>query len=151
VASKKLPPLVVFPCEPENDAELFERTPFAIISRYLDCFDRDGRAIREVPPHVLEALARRFICVSCEELNSLDQAFGGSVARQRNRLREEHSDWAVIFRLEGQIELVRAQSRRDRGAGTVTDIAIERTADKMKMTPSNVRRIYKKWCRGTQS
>jgi hypothetical protein len=145
MASKNLPPLIVFPCEPDNDAELFERTPFSIILRYLDCFDRNGLAIREVPPHVLEALARRFICVSCEELNSIDQAFGGSVARQRNRLREERTDWAVIFRLEGQIELAKEQSRRDRGAGSVLEIAIERTADKMKMTPANVRRIYKKW------
>jgi hypothetical protein len=151
MASTKLPPLMIFPWEPETDAELFDRTPFLIISRFLECFDRNGQAIREVPLHVLEALARRFICVSCEEMNSIDKAFGGCVAQQRNRLREEHSDWAVIFLLEGQFELAKRQSRRDKGLGTATEVAIERVAHKLKMKPDNVRRIYKKWCQGTES
>jgi hypothetical protein len=144
MAEGSKPPLLVFPFEPELHERLFEQTPLVIIKMYLDAFDSEGRQAFQVPQHVLEALARRFLALMSRQQNSLDAAFGGCVARQRNQLLAGDSDWSVLWSLLGEIKKVEGESPSERGAGTPYEIALERVAEDFGMSPDNVRRIYRK-------
>jgi hypothetical protein len=89
ISKRKLPKrkLIVTPQQVSMDEERFAAAPYRIISRFLECFDRDGGLEIAVPSYVLEALAERFILVNSEQENSLDGAFGGCIARQLGSLR----------------------------------------------------------------
>lgn len=138
------PPLLVFPFEIDVHNRMFEAEPLTIMRVFLQCFDSKGRQALQVPQHVLEALAKRFLLVMSSQTNSLDAAFGGQVARQRNRLRELDRDWDVLWDFIQELERVRAEPRSKRGKGSPYDIAVERVAEKLGMSADNVRRIYKK-------
>lgn len=144
MAEGQKPPLLMFPFEPEFHEQLFEQTPLLIIKMYLDAFDSEGRQAFQVHQHVLEALARRFLSLMIRQQNSLDAAFGGCVARQRNQLLAEDSDWSVLWKFLAEIKKVEEESPGERGAGTPFEIALERVAEDLGMSPDNVRRIYKK-------
>jgi len=142
--AEEMEPLLVFAHEIEPQKKMFEGSPVTIISTYLQCFRSDGTQARLVPRHVLEALAQRFLLLMDEETNSLDQAFGGRLARQRNRLREFERDDHVLWELERAKKEVEAETPAERGAVTTYEIAVERVADKLGMSPDNVRRMHKK-------
>jgi hypothetical protein len=135
--------LMLLPGEIENDPKVFAREPLIIVARYLECFDRDGHQGRTVPQHVLEALAERFLLVMTEQLNSLDEAFGGRIARQRNRIVESARDYEVLFAFLGELERLQKRDKSDRD-DTPYALAAERVAVLFKTSRSNVERIYKK-------
>lgn len=142
--AEEMEPLLVFEHEINLHKRMFEASPLTIISTYLQCFRSDGTQGRGVPKYVLEALAQRFLLLMNEETNSLDQAFGGSVARQRNRLREFARDGHVLWELMRVKEELEAQTPSERGPGTTFEIAVERVAEDLGMSPDNVRRMHKK-------
>lgn len=142
--AEEMEPLLVFEHEIDLHKRMFEASPLTIISIYLECFRPDGTQGRGVPKHVLEALAQRFLLVMNEETNSLDQAFGGKVARQRNRFRESEREGHVLWELMRAKEKIEVQAPEERGPGTAFEIAVERVAEKLGMSPDNVRRMYKK-------
>lgn len=144
VAEGPKPPLIDFPFEVQLHEELFERTPLLIVKKFLEAFDSEGRQAFEVPQHVLEALAKRLIALMTRQHNSLDAAFGGRVARQRNELLAEEGDWSVLWKFVRELEKVEGESASERGAGTTFEIAIDRLAEELKMSSDNIRRIYKK-------
>jgi hypothetical protein len=144
VADGPKPPLIVFPFEAQLHEELFERTPLLIVKKFPEAFDSEGRQAFEVPQHVLEALAKRFIALMARQHNSLDAAFGGCVARQRNELLAEEGDWSVLWKFLRELEKVESETPSERGAGTTFEIALERLAEELDMSPDNIRRIYKK-------
>ncbi|HEV2816238.1 MAG TPA: hypothetical protein VGW40_03315 [Allosphingosinicella sp.] len=135
--------LLVFPQEIPVHEALFEQMPLWIVRKYLECFDSKGRQARIVPRHMLEALAKRFLLVTEGTAKSLDEAFGGRVRRQRNRLHEMDRQWSVLWALMQTIEEVKAEPRSARGKGSPFEIAVERVAEELGMSPDNVRRIYK--------
>src|SRR5690606_23036148 len=63
-----------------RDEALFEKTPLLIVSKFL------AHVAGDVPSHVFEAMARRFIKVMDGESRTLDHAFGGRIRWQRNHL-----------------------------------------------------------------
>jgi hypothetical protein len=135
------PDPLVTPQQVSMDGERFAAAPYRIISRFLECFDRDGRLKRSVPSYVLEALAERLILVNSEQANSLDVAFGGCIARQRNAARLEERDWDILCDLLRREEKLRSMSPKERGVGSPTRIAIGECAKDNKLKPSTVRRI----------
>lgn len=135
--------LLVFSQEIPLQQALFEKTPLWIAKIYLECFDSKGRQARRVPRHVLEALAGRLRLVMDGETKSLDEAFGGSVRRQRNRLEELDRQFHVSWMMRAAIDEIRQQPRDKRGKGTPFEIALERVAEELEMSDENVRRIYK--------
>lgn len=108
----------MLPIEIPIQEALFQSTPLTIVENYLRCFTPEGAQVRTVPEYVLEALAQRFIAFMNAEARSLDQAFGGAVARQRNRLREAESDWQAIWTYQGHFEKIKSVPRRERDRGT---------------------------------
>ena len=132
----------VSPQQVRSDQELFEASPYRIISKFLVCFDRNGRHEMTVPGYVLEALAERFISVNSEQEKSLDRAFGGRIARQRDAARMEERNWDVLWDVRRRHEKLRAMSKAERGVGSPIRIAIGQCAEKYKMKPGTVRRIY---------
>ncbi len=151
VRRRRLPTRKLFVTQQQilNDEALFSVSPYRIISRFLECFDRNGALEIAVPRYVLEELAKRFICVNCEELNSLDDAFGGRIARQRNAARKEERDWDILHEVFRLREKLRAMSPQERGVGTPTRHAIGQCAEAFGVKPGTVRRIlYGKKMRG---
>ena len=138
------PPLLIFPWEVDLHRRLFEQSPIRIIKMYLDCFNSEGRQVFAVPEHVLETLAARLRLLMDGDCKTLDAAFGGSAARQRNRLRAEDHDLSVLWVFGEELERVRGETKRERGAGTPFEIALERAGRRLDMSPENVRRIYHK-------
>jgi hypothetical protein len=124
--------LLVFADEIPMQQALFEESPLWIARIFLQCFDSESRQARGVPRHVLEALAKRLRMVMDGDTKSLDEAFGGSVRRQRNRLDELDRQYRI-----------KQQPRNERSRGTPFEIALERVAKKLGMTAENVHRIYK--------
>lgn len=135
--------LLVFPFEIPVHEALFEQMPLWIASKYLECFDSEGRQARKVPRHILEALAKRFLLVMKGNAKSLDEAFGGRVRRQRNKLHELDRQWSVLWELLQAIEDVKDESKSKRGPGTPFEIAVERAAKELGLKVENFRRIYK--------
>jgi len=135
-------PLLVLPPELEIHRRLFDAAPLEIVRVFLECFNAEGRQALLVPRHVLEALAVRFLQLVDGDTNSLDEAFGGRIARQRNRILERHRSWTVLWRLEREKEKVAGKPPSERGAGTPSEIAVERVAEYFEMSTQNVRRIF---------
>jgi hypothetical protein len=142
-----LAPLLTFPFEVPLHQQLFDSTPLRIIEMYLQCFDEDGVQRFGVPKHVLEALAVRFQTLMRKQHNTLDSAFGGRVARQRNKLFLDKRDYGIIFNHMGARERARERARKSRKyerSGTPTEEADEEMAERQGMSVDNVRRIYRK-------
>lgn len=141
MTSARLTELLVLPGEDSLDERRFESSPMRIVSKYLECFDRDGHQVFGVPQYVLEALAERFLSVMNEELNSLDRAFGGSVARQRNSIFIERRDYEIVSDFLEELERAREFLPSH---GTPFEQALRIVAAAYKTSEHNVLRIYKK-------
>ena len=136
-------------------AALF-RNPVLAISKFLESFTSRGRVAREVPKVVMEALAVHFARFMRGDYETLDAAFGGKTATQRNRIESDERDYAVVFdlisykrtekeRREKERALAKGQGRpRPRFTGTPFEYAVEAVAKRHKLDEENVRRIYKK-------
>jgi AraC-like DNA-binding protein len=135
--------LLVFPQEIPLHEALFENSPLFIAKKYLECFDSGGSQVRRVPRYILEALAKRFLMLMNGDCMTLDDAFGGGVRRQRNRMSEADRQFEVCWAIKTARDEIRRQSPMERGPGTPFEIAIERVAEDLGMSPDNVRRIHK--------
>ena len=95
----QLPSLAIFDAELPARQERFERQPLTIVAEFLRCFDTEGLQRFDIPTDVLAALVTNFRRVLREnEGLSLDEAFGGCIARQRKRMlldeRNRQIEWA---------------------------------------------------------
>jgi CelD/BcsL family acetyltransferase involved in cellulose biosynthesis len=133
----------LMPDRGEADRRIFEKTPVFAIARYMDHFDQEGRLKASVPPHILEELAARFSQFMDKRVRSLDVAFGGSVASQR--------DTFITARRELRVEaLVLSGTEKARGStskvakSTPREQAIARAAQLMDTSENNIQRILKK-------
>lgn len=142
--------LVVFDFEVPVRRELYERRPILIIADFLQCFDSEGRQIFDVPQHVLLALAERFRRLMDPDVdpqiktNSLDQAFGGRVARQRNALMQADADYEAVFAHIVAQRKAKGLPKADRSRATPFEVATAEVADEFGTSEENVRRKYKK-------
>ncbi|GGI76257.1 hypothetical protein GCM10007973_11350 [Polymorphobacter multimanifer] len=127
------------------DADLFEQQPIRIIERYLESFSSSGEMTFPVPPHILEALAIRFRVFLDPEsaIISLDEAFGGQMARQRQALVSAQKQFEIAFHVITEMQRLQMISTADRGPGTPFEIACEIVAEHWAISVDNVRRIYK--------
>ena len=103
-APDKLPPLIVFPFDVLIESEQFAAEPVRAIWRFFDCFDDRGRQAFEVPAHVLGFIARALAARVTGMCKSLDDAFGGRVARQRNALLQDERDEEILFEYCGHLD-----------------------------------------------
>lgn len=122
---------------------VFEAKPVAIISSFLESFDSGGRQTLDVPRHVMEALAQRLRVFMSKESKTLDAAFGNKTAWQRNAINRAADiggevKWAVV----AERDAIKSQSRDEMEPGTLTEIAFERVAERLGMSPETVRKIY---------
>ena len=127
-----------------HDRQLFDKKPIRAIASFLKCFDPEGGRFRDVPPYVLEFLAERFQSFMRADFKSLDKAFGGSTARQRNSINRENVIQEVVFDFFGEYEAARKMTRDERGKNTPYEVAVARTAEKHNLSEDTVRDIYKK-------
>jgi len=127
------------------DAKMFAQSPIHIIERFLESFTYDGGMTFPVPQHILEALAVRFrdFLAPGSPLSSLDEAFGGTVARQRQARVAADRQLEVVFLVVSERQRVRNLKGSDRGNGTPHEIACENVAEQLAMSVDNVRRLYK--------
>lgn len=121
-----------------------EETPVLALELFRACFNESGKQVYEIPPFILEFLSRRFADFLSEETltNSLDQAFGGKVARQRNALRTADQMWSVIFDLIGFIEEGKALSGSDRSQSTPFEYGVSKTAEQYGLSEDRVHQLY---------
>ena len=138
------PKLLLLPGEIEIDLELFERSPLRAIKRYLECFTDQGQQVYAVPQHILEEIARRCLTVMAGQYNSLDEAFGGRVARQRNAFRAQDAAFSVSWDIFAQREKARELSSFERSKSIPSECALVEVGKKRGMGPDNVRRTWKK-------
>lgn len=155
-AHEKIPDLLILRQERLVDNELFEESPVRAITRFLQCFDSEFRQKYGVPQYVLEALAVRFGAVMSKEVNSLDEAFGGRIARQRNTLLQKEDDWDVVFDMIEETRDLKQKKRQhktngskrrnpgDGVVGTPFENATEKVGNAYKISDQTVRKIYKK-------
>lgn len=128
------------------DAKMFAQSPIHILERYLESFAADGEMLVPVPKHILMALAERFRAFMARDsnLNSLDQAFGGKVARQRQARAAATREREVAWMVMDERRRLGAMEPDERGVvGTPHEIACEIVAEKLNLSVENVRRIYK--------
>ena len=126
------------------DADMFEKMPVHIIERFLMSFDDDGGMTFTVDRHILEALAVRFrsFLRPGSELNSLDQAFGGKVGRQRQAILTAKAEYEVAFEIFAERKRLQGMTKKERGNGTPHEMACVSVAKKLGKSVENVRRIY---------
>lgn len=91
----------------EMEMSRFDKLPLLIIERYLQHFNEEGKQTLQVPGHILESLAKRFLACMKRENPSLDKAFGGSLKRQIRKLEISDRDYAVLMRFFREMETVR--------------------------------------------
>jgi hypothetical protein len=128
----------------EVDLRMFAEAPIHIIERFLDSFDDDGRLTQPIPQHILEALAVRFrpFFADRSQINSLDKAFGGKTARQRQARKTADLQYKIAFEVMRELEQIREMKPAERGAGTPYEIACEHVAAANNMSSDNVHRLY---------
>jgi len=138
----------------DAERKLLSRTPVLTITKYLDSFTSDGRLVAEVPKAVMETLAVHFFRFMGGQ--SLDAAFGGKTATQRDRIALEERDHRVVFdvisvmqaeterRAAEQLRPKRTRRANPGFVGTAYEHAVEVVAKRYRLGEENVRRIYKK-------
>jgi hypothetical protein len=133
----------LYPHEIEHHAKEFDSRPASILVEYLQSFDQDGRQVLEVPPHILEALAKRFRALMGDEPlhKSIDGAFGGRIRRQLKAIDSEHLNAAMGFAIAVAKSEMRGTPRE--GAGTPFELAVARVAKDTGVNEETVRRRYK--------
>jgi hypothetical protein len=140
---EELPLLQTFGFEVEVHRRLFEQDALWIAQIFLECFDEEGNQRLQVPKHVLEALAQRFRKLMRKEVNTLDAAFGGKLARQRNRILSSKEEYTVSWdHMTARSKA--AQVPHFQRHETPFEAADEEVAAKHGTSPENIRRIYKK-------
>ena len=122
---------------------IFDDKLVRAIKMFLECFDEDGRQVYNVPPFVLESLAANFSGFMHGKFDSLDDAFGGQVARQRQAILSEDMQFEIAFDLLHEIKESKKIPKSER-TGTPFEMALEIMSDRYNMSTDNVRRIYKK-------
>lgn len=139
-------PKIYHPVEIERQIADFTTRPISAIDEFVQCFDQNGEQVFEVPRHVLEFLAQAFGAFMRNEVRSLDEAMGGSTARQRNSIAREEDAFEVAFMVNSFIREIEASSeiRKEFGAGTPSEIAYEKTAEILGIGVESVRLLYKK-------
>ena len=125
--------------ELEVNKRLLEDKPVRAIKIFVENFDEDAR---QVPSFVLEFLAQRLSGFIRGDFSSLDEAFGGRAATQRNALGREERDFEVVSDLLYELEKTKKIRKAER-TGTPFEMAEEIIADRYNTTTDNVRRIYK--------
>ena len=134
---------VVLPGEVEVSKRLFDDKPVRAIKKFLECFDEDGRQVFNVPRFVLESLAANFWGFMRGDFNSVDNAFGGQVARQRQAIKGEDRNFEIVFDLLCEHTETKKIKKSDR-TGTPFEMALVIVADLHNTSTDNVRSIYKK-------
>lgn len=124
------------------DRDRFEELPLVIVERFLDSFASDGSQTFEVPKHILEALAVRFRQFLNQEAESLEDAFGGQMKRQRQAIDRALQVDEVTFAMTVEMKRLNALSPAERGPGNVYAIASETVAEQAGMSDGNVGRLY---------
>lgn len=122
--------------------ELFEDKPLLMIAKFLECFDDNGRQTYNVPRIVLESLAAKLLEFMRGDFNSIDKAFGGQVARQRQALQRKNIEFDIAFDYLCALDEAQEIDKSDR-SGTPSELAIEKVAYIHDMGTENVRRILK--------
>ena len=122
---------------------LLDDKPVRAIKMFLECFDEDGRQVYNVPPFVLEYLAVNFSGFMQRKFDSVDDAFGGQVARQRQAILSEDKEFEIIFDFLCEHEKAKKIPKNDR-TETPFEMALEIISDRYNMSTDNVHRIYKK-------
>lgn len=138
------PSPILFDGESARQLELFDERPLRILTAFLTCFNSDGEQVYDVPQHVLEALAERFRAVIGPDAstNSIDQAFGGRIARQRNSLIQDDLNAETAFevavgkRAAGQVP-------RARRAGSPFEEGVAAAAERLGVSDEAIRSRYK--------
>ena len=127
------------------DARMFEQSPIHIIERFLESFSTDGHMTFKVSQHILEALAGRFrLFFSPEsEMGTLDEAFGGKVARHRQARHAAARQFEIAFLVTAEMQRLRAIPKAKRGNGTPYELATQAIATDLGMSVDNVCRLYK--------
>jgi hypothetical protein len=143
MAKEELETLLTFPFEVELHQRLFEAQPLRIAELFLQCFDKQGVQRLQVPTHVLEAVAERFRRVLDGDAHTLDDAFGGKIRRQRNRIVSERIDYSVAWDHRSAREKA-ARIPHSQRRETPFEAADEEVAAKHGTSPENIRRIYKR-------
>ena len=143
--NERLPDFLVLPGEVEVGKRLFDDKPVRAIKKFLECFDEDGRQVFNVPRFVLESLAANFWGFMRRDFNSVDNAFGGQVARQRQAIKGEDRDFEIVFDLQCEHAEIKEIPKSERKRpGTPFEIALVIVADRHNTSTDNVRRIHKK-------
>lgn len=135
---------VIFEYEPPLRKALYERTPLVIVEDFLGCIDDDGVQTIEFPPHVIEAMAKRLrmLMGPNRTLNSLDQAFGGRIARQRNAIEERDKTGEIVW----QHIMARKEAKnqpQEKRSGTPFEIATEEVASRAGVSDESIKRRYR--------
>jgi hypothetical protein len=138
-------PRIISEKEIEENLISFNKQPVKIIQYYLRYFGGNGKLLGVVPRHVLEALERPLReFYSGHQLHSLDKAFGGQTAKQRNDILTEETDEEVMFEYFLNLKTVKKMDRSQLDDTRFTSACMI-TADSMGMKVDNVKRILKKY------
>ena len=76
------------------------------------------------------------------KFDSVNDAFGGQVARQRRAILSEGKEFEIVFDFLCEHENAKNIPKSER-TGTPFEIALEIVSDRYNMSADNVRRIYK--------
>jgi hypothetical protein len=137
-----LPSKIIFPKEAELESETFRRKPIEAIAAFLSCFDQKGVQRVEVPRHVLESLAALFGKFWNGEASSLDAAFGGKIAQRRNSVLTRERDCEILWDFINEVSRIREDKLAR--SGTPFEMALDLVAEKHRISPETVRKIYKR-------
>lgn len=148
MSDESISKLLLLPGEVEIDRREIEKSPIYAIRRFLRCFDSEGQQTYHVPQHILEDLARRFLSLMDGKVNSLDSAFGGKIARQRNALEARDIGWGVNWEVTSRQEAAREKTPFERSSSTPLEYARDAVGEDRGMSDHNVRRIQKNFRRG---
>jgi len=133
----------LLPFEAEADWDRFADDPIEVVFAYLQCFDDDATQSREVPRHVLEAMAAIFRSFVNGECATLEKAFAVTGRTQIEEHRLSIQDAEDIWAFWDERDSRSARGKTSRGAKSFEQ-AIEDAADRQGMKAEALREVYKR-------
>ena len=140
---KELQKKQFFANEIEQQKRLFKKEPVRAITAFLECYDSQDKQIFEIPHHVNEFLADCFQSFMYSNHATLDKAFGGRTASQRNSIVQEERNYGIVFDVIATREDARKQKQKERAGSTPFEFAVAKVAKKYGLADDTIREIYK--------
>lgn len=143
MTKNELKNLILLDGEADLQKELFDKSPVLAIEKFSACFEDEDQKVYKIHEHVELFLFQRFRGFLNGEYKSLDEAFGGKTARQRNKIMTSKKNYDAAFEYYVTHNDTKKLTIEERSHSTPSEAAISEVAEALDVPEETLRSRFK--------